>query len=200
MKNVFRNLVFTLIVTIAISRAEQAPPASSADSSELDLLHEHQEFDTYEDFLNEFYHKDTKNPEVQYIQQTFTNIDVHLSAHDYSVFLEKYLERHINHEDADKETSKEHRDHHEVLARAYLEQRDQEAEKSAFDLRDAYLDIIDGDFLFYVDTVEVKTPGELAEEDQLSKEVEEELKEAENEEEGDGDDTGDDFVEETLDL
>lgn len=151
---------------------------SLAEKEESLQIHDHVDFDTYEDFLTEYYHKETKNHEVQFIQQHFPNIDTSLTTEQYTGFLKQYLNENLKELEAHEDVQKEHDQHNEVLARGFMEESGKD-ERESFELHDAFADIVEGEFMFYLNTVEVKTPQEIEEEDQaidaLDKEVDEEV-------------------------
>ena len=69
------------------------------------------------------------------------------------------------------------KEHNEVLTRAFLSQRKAKANSGAFyDIKDAYHDVIEGDLMYYIDTVEVKTPEEIKKEEEFQKQVDSEIK------------------------
>lgn len=151
-------LALTLIVALA--------------STQVSCFEDYEHFDSYDDFLTEYYSDTTKNTEVQFLKKHFPAIETHLNTETYQLMLEEFLQESIKELDIDSEVAKTHKEHNEVLSRAYLEQRGKTTHGGdIFELKDAYHDIIEGDFMFYLDSVEVKTPTEIEEEKKLQAEV-----------------------------
>lgn len=137
-------------------------------------LTEHPDFDTYEDFLTEYYNKATTNDEIKLVQSYFPKFDTSLPAEKYTEFLAEYLNNNIKDIQAHEEVAKEHKDHHEVLAKAYMQEANRD-ENSHLELHDVYADIMEGEFLFYLNTVEVKEPHEIDEEKRIKSDLEKEV-------------------------
>jgi hypothetical protein len=130
--------------------------------SQASCFEDYEHFDSYDDFLTEYYSKQSKNAEVEYLKKHFPSIDTHLNTEQYEAFLREFLQNNLDGLDVEPEIAKTHQDHNEVLARAFLQQRSETTHGTdVFELKDAYHDIIEGDFMFYLDTVEVKTPDEI---------------------------------------
>lgn len=159
-----KTVIIGLILTITLSSAVHCFD-----------MNEH--FDSYEDFLTEYYSQDTKNAEVLFLKNIFPDIDTHLTTEQYQQALEEFLHKNVSElENIDEEVAKIHKDHNEVLTRAYLEQRGKTVNgPDVYELKDAYHDIIEGDFMFYLDTVEVKTPKEIEDEEKIQAEVDKEI-------------------------
>ena len=137
---------------------------------------DYEHFDSYDDFLTEYYSDSSKNSEVQFVKKAFPQIETHLNTEQYEAFLQSFLQDNLKDLDIDEAVAKTHKDHHEVLSRAYLEQRGKTTHGAdVFELKDAFHDIIEGDFMFYLDSVEVKTPSEISEENELQAEVDQEI-------------------------
>lgn len=164
--------------TIAVMTILALTTGCLAEKEESLQINDHIDFDTYEDFLTEYYHKDTNNHEVKFIQAHFPAIDSTLTTSQYTDFLKEYLNENLKELEAHEDVQKEHDQHNEVLARGFMEESGKE-ERESFELHDAFADIIEGEFMFYLNTVEVKTPQEVEEEQQaidaLDKEVDEEV-------------------------
>ena len=140
-------------------------------------IHEHKDFDSYQDFLHEYYNNGTDHIEVQFIKKYFPAIETQLNPADYAIFLQNYLEENLNNLEGHEEVIKEHSGHNEVLPKAYLQEREEEhGPTDHFELKDAYMDLLEGDFMFYLDTVEVKTPSEIEEEEKTHQEMNEQIK------------------------
>ena len=161
-----RTFIIGLILTITLA-------------STVTCFDDHEHFDSYDDFLTEYYAKETKNTEVQFLKKFFPQIDTHLNAEQYQEALQEFLQNNLSElEGIDEDVAKTHKDHNEVLSRAYLEQRGKTTHGTdVYELKDAYHDIIEGDFMFYLDTVEVKTPDEIDEENKIQAEVDKEIDE-----------------------
>ena len=144
-------------------------------------------FDSYEDFLLEYYEQNSQNEEINFIKQHFPAIEVHMNLEEYERFLEEYLNDNLKGLDIHEEVAKIKKDHNEVLARAYVAQRGPTTNKRGiYELKDAFHDIIGGEFTYYLDTVEVRTSQEIAEEkemeEMLEKEIEDRVKKDEEQE------------------
>ena len=174
------TLILLALTPLATTAGKKDQVVTEKKPSEASIhIHEHKDFDSFEDFLHEFYNNATDHLEVKFIKNTFTNIDVHLNPTDYAVFLQRYLEENTADLDGHEDVIKEHRNHNEVLAKAYLQEREEEhGPTEEFELKDAYMDLIEGDFMFYLDTVEVKTPDEIKEEEDTHKEMDLEVEQA----------------------
>jgi hypothetical protein len=148
-------------------------------ASQATCFEDYEHFDSYDDFLTEYYSETSKNSEVNFVKKHFPQIETHLNTEQYEAFLQAFLQDNLSGLDIDEEVAKTHKDHHEVLSRAYLEQRGKTTHGAdVFELKDAFHDIIEGDFMFYLDSVEVKTPEEISEEGKLQSEVDSEIDES----------------------
>jgi hypothetical protein len=138
----------------------------------------HDHFDSYDEFLTAYYSDESKNAEVKFLKKHFPAIETHLNTEQYENLLHTYLEENLSGLDIDDDVAKTHKDHNEVLSRSFLEQREKSTHGAdVYELKDAYHDIIEGDLMFYLDSVEVKTPHEIEEEEKMQIEVDKEIEE-----------------------